>query len=121
MRESKMHLQKRANTTDLELYSSLQHSVQIFPEIQSRTFEHCAKVCLPEKLPLQKILLPLHSLHGIDLEEGHIHVLRVLETKNMLGQTAFVFPFELDVTLVLSPTKLQVFGRPCVIFIMNFT
>ena len=91
MEDSEVHLQKRANMTGLELDSPLQHSVQIFPEIQSETFEHCAEVGLPIKLPLQKIFFPLHSLHCEDLEEGHIHVPRVLNTENMLGKATLRF------------------------------
>ena len=41
-------LRNRNNLTGSKFNSSFQYSVQIFPKIQSWTFEHCAKVSLPE-------------------------------------------------------------------------
>ena len=73
------------------LDSSLQHSVLILSEIQTRTSEHRAEVRLPEELPLQKVLLPFHSLHSKDLEEGHLHILWMLKTENMLSHLALLF------------------------------
>ena len=101
---------RRSPPTGLIFNSPLQHSVQILSEIQSRTFEHCAEISLPKELPLQQILLSFNSLNSVDLQKRNIYVCGVLKTKDMLRQTAFVFPFELDVALVLCPTKLQVFG-----------